>query len=137
MDTLAVACKATTKAEKRKHHTEGCCFECSKQGHITWNCLEQPAQIWTTTTNDTTPTSEIGNQEGKSQMTAQSIASFLKQSSNEDKEVFIKAMQEAGEDMGFQIGLNVVALIWALTDDLYMAQKHTIKTGLLLHTKTK
>ncbi len=40
MDIDAVR-KATTEAEKQKHWQEGQCFECSLQGHITWNCPQR------------------------------------------------------------------------------------------------
>ena len=30
--------KAETIKDKKKYRDEGCCFECSKQGHIAWNC---------------------------------------------------------------------------------------------------
>jgi retrotransposon gag protein len=35
---ISMAYKATTEAEKQKHHQEGWCFECSQQGHLAWNC---------------------------------------------------------------------------------------------------
>jgi hypothetical protein len=40
MDMLAVAYKAITKADKEKHQKEGHCFECLKQGHMAWDCLD-------------------------------------------------------------------------------------------------
>jgi hypothetical protein len=38
MDTSAIAHKAITEADKEKHRKEGHCFECSKQGHMAWDC---------------------------------------------------------------------------------------------------
>ena len=35
VDTLQ---KAETMEDKKKHRDEGCCFECSKQGHMAQNC---------------------------------------------------------------------------------------------------
>ena len=35
VDTLQ---KAETMEDKKKHRDEGHCFECSKQGHIAWDC---------------------------------------------------------------------------------------------------
>ena len=35
VDTLQ---KAKTMEDKKKHRDEGCCFKCSKQGHIAQNC---------------------------------------------------------------------------------------------------
>ena len=34
---------ATTPKDVEQQHKEGCCFTCSKQGHISWNCLDKPA----------------------------------------------------------------------------------------------
>jgi hypothetical protein len=38
MDTSAIACKATTEAEKQRSQQEGCCFKCGKRGHLAWAC---------------------------------------------------------------------------------------------------
>ena len=35
VDTLQ---KAETMEDKKKHRDEGQCFECSKQGHMAWDC---------------------------------------------------------------------------------------------------
>ncbi len=45
--------KATTKDEKQKYQTEGHCYNCSKQGHLSHNCPDHKPQI-ATTTNDST-----------------------------------------------------------------------------------
>jgi hypothetical protein len=38
MDTSAVVHKAVMEAKKEKHRREGCCFECSRQGHLARDC---------------------------------------------------------------------------------------------------
>jgi hypothetical protein len=52
-----------------------------------------------TCTTDTT--TEIRSQEGKTSYGPKELASFLKQLNDEDKDSFIRAMQE-GEELGFQ-----------------------------------
>jgi hypothetical protein len=42
MDTSVVTHKAITEADKEKHRKEGHCFECSKQGHMAWDCPDRP-----------------------------------------------------------------------------------------------
>jgi hypothetical protein len=101
MDMSAAACKAITEADKEKHHKEGCCFECLKQGHMAWDCPDwphQPVHAWAT---DTTNMTEIGNQEENTPYGPKELASLLRKLSEDDRDSFIKAMQE-GEDMGFQ-----------------------------------
>ena len=41
---------ALTDAEKAKLQSEGRCFRCKKQGHISRNCPDRPAQASTSTT---------------------------------------------------------------------------------------
>jgi hypothetical protein len=45
---------------------------------------------------------EIESQEGKTSYGPKELASFLKQLNDEDKDSFIRAMQEKGEELGFQ-----------------------------------
>jgi Retrotransposon gag protein len=100
MDMSAVARKATTKTEKEKYQKEGRCFECGKQGHMVQDCLDRPRRPARARATDTT--TEIGSQEGKTSYGPKELASFLKQLNDEDKDSFIKAMQEEGEELGFQ-----------------------------------
>jgi hypothetical protein len=50
----------------------------------------------------TDTTTEIGSQEGKTSYGPKELASFLKQLNDEDKDSFIRAMQEKGEELSFQ-----------------------------------
>jgi hypothetical protein len=101
MDTSAVTQKALTKADKEKHQKEGCCFECSKQGHMAQNCLDQPCWPAHMHTTDTTDANEIGSQEGNTSYGPKELASLLRKLSEDDRDSFIRAMQK-GEDMGYQ-----------------------------------
>ena len=52
MDTSAIVRKAVTKAEKKEHCDKGCCYECSRQGHIARNCPEKKAHARATKTQE-------------------------------------------------------------------------------------
>ena len=96
MDTSATTRKATTEAEKEKLRKEGRCFECGKQGHLTRNCPDRKPRVRTAKTEETT----LKVEEVKTPSPTD-IANWLRNSTKEDKASFIKAMAEAGEDMGF------------------------------------
>jgi hypothetical protein len=102
MDTSAVAHKAITEADKEKHQKEGHCFECSKQGHMARDCLDQPHRLTRACTADTTDMTKIGSQEENTSYGPKELASLLRKLSEEDRDSFIRAMQEEGEEMGFQ-----------------------------------
>jgi hypothetical protein len=102
MDMSAVVQKAITKADKEKHQKEECCFECSKQGHMAQDCLDWPHWLACAHTTDTTNMAEIGSQEENTSYGPKELASLLRKLSEDDKDSFIRAMQEEGEEMGFQ-----------------------------------
>jgi hypothetical protein len=102
IDMSAVTCKAITKADKEKHRKEGHCFECLKQGHMAWDCLDQPRQPAHACTTDTTDMAEAGSQEENTSYGPKELASLLRKLSEDEKDTFIRAMQEEGEEMGFQ-----------------------------------
>jgi hypothetical protein len=64
------------------------------------DCPDRPRRPARAHATDTT--TEIGSQEGKTSYGPKELASFLKQLNDEDKDSFIKAMQEEGEELGFQ-----------------------------------
>ena len=43
MDTSATVQKAVMEAEKKEHRDKGCCYKCSRQGHIACNCPDKKA----------------------------------------------------------------------------------------------
>ena len=98
IDTSAIARKATTKVEKEKARKEGRCFECGKQGHLTQNCPDRKPRTRSAEVTEVPTSAKV--EEIKAPTPAK-IAKWLQQSSNKDKEAFIKAMAEGGEDMGF------------------------------------
>ena len=91
MDTSAAARKAKTEAEKEKHRQEGRCYECSKQGHVACNCPDKKAPVQARTADV---------QESKA-MTPHEIAKILKAYGDDERNLFIKTMQDEGEEVGF------------------------------------
>jgi hypothetical protein len=51
---------------------------------------------------DTTNATKIGSQEESTSYGPKELASLLRKLSEDDKDSFIRAMQEEGEEMGFQ-----------------------------------
>jgi hypothetical protein len=49
-----------------------------------------------------TEVTKIGSQEGNTSYGPKELASLLRKLSEDDRDSFIRAMQEEGEDMGFQ-----------------------------------
>jgi hypothetical protein len=92
MDMSVVMCKAITKADKEKHQKEGHCFKCSKQGHMAWDCLDQPYQLAHTCATDTTDMTKIRSQEGNTSYGPKELASLLKKLSEDDRDSFIRTM---------------------------------------------
>jgi Zinc knuckle len=91
MDTSAAAHKAKTEAKKEKHRQEGRCYECSKQGHVARNCPDKKASVQARMAN---------TQESKA-MTPHEIAKILKAYGDDERNLFVKTMQEEGEELGF------------------------------------
>jgi hypothetical protein len=92
--------KAVTESQKEQHCKEGRCFRCSKRGHLVQECPDRNTQIRTTEVEskiDKTETIKVSKIEEHPSLLAAAILAL----SETDREVFIKAMQAGGEDMGF------------------------------------
>jgi hypothetical protein len=92
--------KAVTESQKEQHRKEGRCFRCSKRGHLARECPDRDLKIRTAetkSTNDETETIKVSEIEEN----PSSLAAAILALSELDREVFIKAMQAGGEDMGF------------------------------------
>jgi hypothetical protein len=120
MDTSAVACKAVTEAEKEKHQKKGCCFECSKQGHLARDCPDWPRQLAWAHAMETTDTDEIGSQDENTSYGPKELAALLRKLSEDDKDSFIRAMQEEGKDMGFQNAWMIWLSFGCASQTVYM-----------------
>jgi Zinc knuckle len=91
MDTSAVACKAKTEAEKEKHRQEGRCYKCSKQGHVARNCPDKKASVQ----------ARMADTQELKAITPHEIAKILKAYGDDKRDLFIKTMQDEGEELGF------------------------------------
>jgi hypothetical protein len=67
------------------------------------------------------------------------IAKILQSYNDDERDVFIKVMQEEDDEMGFASCLGTMALIRACNspDSMYIAKKKSIHASLLLHTGPK
>ena len=106
MDTAAlVARKATTEEEKCQYREKGCCFECSKQGHLARTCPDKKTQVCTANADTfSSTTSEIPLEAvaTTNQILASDIATQVIKMTDEEKAELVQVMRAAGEDAGFQ-----------------------------------
>jgi hypothetical protein len=113
MDTSAVARKAITEAEKQKCRQEGRCFECGKQGHLVRACPSKTRAPWPPSTSsrsnmsDTASMSAITSSDNRPTMpsgrlSAQQLAAYALQFSEEEQDAFVKAMNLREEGLDFQ-----------------------------------
>jgi hypothetical protein len=122
-------CRAKTEAEKEKHHLEGRCYKCSKQGHVICNCPNKKASVQ----------ARVANTQESKAMTPHQIAKILQVYNDDECNAFIKVMQEEDDKMGFLSCLSTMALICTCNslDSMYVARKKSIHASLLLHTGSK
>jgi hypothetical protein len=91
--------KATTKAEKQKHHQEGWCFECSQQGHLACNCplkKNWPHINWafSSVVNDWS----VADTEESDLQSVTSMASRVKGMMDKEKDKFIRLINNKEQD---------------------------------------
>jgi hypothetical protein len=129
MDTSAAIHRVKTEAKKEKHHLEGRCYKCSKQGHVVHNCPNRKTLVQARV---------VDTQESEA-MTPHWIAKILQAYNNDKCDLFIKVMQEEDDKMGFSSCLGTMALIQACNspNSVYVAKKKSIHASLLLHTSLK
>jgi hypothetical protein len=66
------------------------------------DCLDRPRRLAHARTVDATNATKIGSQEENTSYGPKELASLLRKLSEDDRDSFIKAMQDEGEEMGFQ-----------------------------------
>jgi hypothetical protein len=96
---VSTAWKATMEVEKQKHHQEGWCFECSQQGHLTYNCplkKNQPHinQAFSSVVNNW---SVVDTEESDLQSVT-SMASRVKGMTDKEKDKFIRLINDEEQD---------------------------------------
>ncbi len=91
--------KVNTEAKKQKHRQEGWCFECSMQGHITWNCPQrkQWPQVNKAFSSIVDDRSTIGTEDSNLNSVS-SVTTQIKGMSEEEKEEFIHIMNDEEQD---------------------------------------
>jgi retrotransposon gag protein/zinc knuckle protein len=99
-DTMDISTtrKAMTDTEKQKHRQEGRCFECSQQGHLARNCplkKNRPHinRAFSLVVDDR---STVGTDDSDFQSVT-SMASRVKGMTNEEKDEFIRLINDDGE----------------------------------------
>jgi hypothetical protein len=90
--------KATTDTEKQKHRQEGRCFDCSQQGHLAQNCLlkrNRPRinRAFSSVVDD----QSVTETEESDLQSVTSMASRVKGMTNEEKDEFIRLINDDGE----------------------------------------
>ena len=103
VDTLR---KAETKEDKQKHRIEGRCYECSKQGHLAWDCPQKksnprlpqkPSYIKMMQDQERYDEEEEEEQEQEPDKMDELVTRMLN-ISNEKKVEWMNAMQDKGVD---------------------------------------
>jgi zinc knuckle protein len=95
---VSTARKATTDAEKQKHRQEGRCFECSQQGHLARNCpLKRNRPHINRAFSSVMDDQSVAETEESDLQSVTSMASRVKGMTNEEKDEFIRLINDNGE----------------------------------------
>ena len=110
MDMSAVARKATSDRDKEEYRKTRRCFECGKQGHLACGCptkknrqspFTRPAGSGSSRTieieNDASPEAEARAYHWDPEVIASRAMNFTE----EDRDAFIRKLQELGPEAGF------------------------------------
>jgi len=110
MDTSAVARKATSDRDKEEYRKTGRCFECGKQGHLARVCptkknRQSPfAKPAGSGSNRTVEIEDDARSEADSRAyhwDPEIIASCAMNFTEEDRDAFVRKLQELGAEAGF------------------------------------
>jgi retrotransposon gag protein len=95
---VSTARKATTDAEKQKHWQEGRCFECSQQGHLARNCpLKRNRPHINRAFSSVVDDRSVAETEESNLQLVTSMASRVKGMTDEEKDEFIRLINDNGE----------------------------------------
>jgi zinc knuckle protein len=98
MDVSTVQ-KATTEAEKQKHHQEGRCFKCSQQGHLAHNCPMKKNQPHINRAFSlVVDNRSVADMEKSDLQSVTSMASRVKGMTDEEKDKFIRLINDNEQD---------------------------------------
>ena len=144
--------KAETTEEKKKHRDEGCCFECSKQGHMAQNCptkkfnprmTQKPSYIKMVQNqeyDDNEPKEyeegEEEEKESKEQDEIDNLVSRMVSFSGQKEGPMDK--HDARQRSGFFSSLNDTAIIWAVfLNNMFQPNIRAVHTKIILHLWNK
>ena len=144
-DTLQ---KAETTEDKKKHRDEGCCFECSKQGHMAWDCPtkkfnprkpQKPSYIKMVQNQeyDNEEPEEYEEEEGpQEQDEIDDLVSRMVSFSDEKKGPMDEC--DARQRSGFFGSLNDMAIIWAVfPNNMFQPNIRAVHTKIILGLRNK
>jgi retrotransposon gag protein len=95
---ISTARKAMTDMEKQKHRQEGRCFECSQQGHLTWNCpLKKNRPRINRAFSSVMDDRSVTGTEDNDFQSVTSMASRVKGMTDEEKDEFIRLINDDEE----------------------------------------
>jgi hypothetical protein len=96
---ISTARKATTEAEKQKHHQEGRCFKCFQQGHLTHNCpLKKNWPYINRAFSSIVDNWSVADTEESDLQSITSMASRVKGMMDEEKDKFIRLINNEEQD---------------------------------------
>jgi len=110
MDTSTTACKATSDREKEEYRKTGRCFECGKQGHLARICptkknwqnpSTRPAGSGSNRTVEIEDDASTETESRAYHWDPEVIASRAMNFTEEDRDTFVRKLQELGADAGF------------------------------------
>lgn len=139
MDTSATVRKVSTEKEKEEYRKAGRCFECGKQGHLVRVCPSKKNRSGASAR--IVPIEESSDElpldENDAGLTPTTMAALAMKFSDEERDLFVKKLQEMGAKTGFQ-QVNVSTLIRAVgTGSVYRSRNKAIKIPFALRTKSK
>jgi hypothetical protein len=105
MDTLAG--KATTEEEKAKFHSEGCCYECGRQGHMAQDCPSKKSKAHGVKLTEGSKQDIINDLASRPPWSVKDMIAYTTKFSEEERTAFIQGLQdddeETTDDPGFLV----------------------------------
>jgi hypothetical protein len=96
---VSMACKATSEAEKQKHHQEGRCFECLQQGHLAQNCsLKRNRPHINRAFSSVVDNRSVAETEESDLQSVTSMALQVKGMMDKEKDEFIRLINDEEQD---------------------------------------
>jgi hypothetical protein len=101
MDTSTTIQKATIEAEKQRYHQEGCCYECSKQGHLVRNCPDRKPCI-KASSSTTVEQNNIPPPQYEKLDEGNALTDYMLKLNDKQRDIFIKKLMGENTTEDFQ-----------------------------------